>query len=236
MSLARGGTLKLLFFLAGLLGKWVLPVYYSTIHIANGSRSQSRFNRYPQPTGIYAFWHSHQLSIAWHCRRTRAAILVSRSADGEYIARIAASLGYRPVRGSSSRGGTAGLKKLLEFVRQARAVAVTPDGPRGPRHSIKPGLLMLAMRSGYPITPVALGHSRFWELPSWDGFRIPKPFSRGYYCWGEPMHVPSDADAAALEELAQELRERMVALERHADRAARSLAGPQGRVDSPPAV
>jgi len=223
VSFARGRAQKLLFFLTGILGKWILGLYYLTVHIANGPRSQAHLNRHPRPSGIYAFWHAHQLSIAWHCRRTRAGILVSRSADGEYIARVAASLGYEPVRGSSSRGGVGGLKGLLAFACPGRTIAITPDGPRGPRHSIKPGLIMLAQKSGRMITPVALGLSRYWELPSWDRFRIPKPFSRGYFCWGKPIRVPPDADGAAIESLTCELRERMVALEAYADRAAKVL-------------
>jgi len=159
--------------------------------------------------------------MAWHCRRTKSAILVSRSRDGEYIARIAAALGYRPVRGSSSRG---------------RPVTITPDGPRGPRYDIKPGLLALARNSGCDIIPAAMGLSAYWELPSWDRFRIPKPFSRGVHCWGEPLRVPPDADEAALGRLAQELRRRMIALEAHADRKARELAAGPRPVDSPDGV
>ena len=171
---------------------------------------------------IYAFWHSHQLSALWHFRRVGAGILISMSKDGEYIARVARSVGFTPLRGSSSRLGAAGLKALIEFARSGRPVAITPDGPRGPRHSIGAGVLALAQKSGYPIVPFAIGLSSFWELPSWDRFRIPKPFSRGYACWGEPLSVPPDADDATIERLAAELRARMIALEEFADRMART--------------
>ncbi len=151
-----------------------------------------------------------------------AGILISASKDGEYIARIARSVGFVPLRGSSSRLGAPGLKALIELARSGRTVAITPDGPRGPRYSIGPGVLAVAQKSGYPIIPFAIGLSSFWELPSWDRFRIPKPFSRGYACWGEPLSVPPDADDATLDQLAAELRRRMIALEEFADRMART--------------
>ena len=222
---ARPGVLqRILFILAGTLGKWLLGAYYCTVHIADGQSTLGSLKKRPHPPGIYAFWHSHQLSMAWHCRTTRSAILISASRDGEYIARVAASLGYLPVRGSSSRGGAAGLKQLVALGHAGRTVTITPDGPRGPRYSVKAGALILAQKTGLPIIPVAMGLSKFWELPSWDRFRIPKPFSKGYYCWGTPLRVPADADAAAREKIADELRERMIELERHADSVAEKMA------------
>ena len=220
MKSRNGPFQRLLFFLVGWLGKWLLGLYHFTVRIVDSGDVLSYCSRHPQPSGIYAFWHSHQLSMAWHCRRTRAAILISYSRDGEYIARIVASLGYYVVRGSSSRRGAAGLKELISLAAKGRTTVITPDGPRGPRHSVKPGVLALAQKAGYPIVPVALGLSKYWELPSWDRFRIPKPFSRGYYCWGEPLSVPADADEAKLQELADELQQRLIALEEHADRIA----------------
>ena len=221
----HGGALQwLLFMLAGSLGRWLLGVYYCTIHITNDGETLNSLNRDPRPPGIYAFWHSHQLSMSWHCRVRRSAILISASRDGEYIARIAVSLGYHTVRGSSSRGGGPGLKKLIALGLSGQSVAVTPDGPRGPRHSVKPGVLALAQKTGLAITPMAIGLSSFWELPSWDRFRIPRPFSRGYFCWGKPLHVPAGADESALSTLSDELRTRMIRLEEYADRMAVEIA------------
>ena len=224
MSSRRGVLQRFLFLLAGSLGRWLLGIYYSAIHIADGRSALAVLNRHPRPAGIYAFWHSHQLSMSWHCRATHAAILISPSRDGEYIARIAGSLGYRSVRGSSSRRGMASLKELVSIGLSGKSVAITPDGPRGPRYSVKPGVLILAQKTGHPITPMAIGLSRFWELPSWDRFRIPKPFCKGYFCWGKPLHVPADADESTLEKLARELRARMIELEQYADRIAVNMA------------
>jgi hypothetical protein len=219
---SRATRATALHWVAGAIAKWVLAPYYTTIRIVEGPEVRARMLRHPQPSGIYAFWHSHQLSALWHFRRSGAGILISASKDGEYIARVARSVGFTPLRGSSSRLGAAGLKALIEFARSGRPVAITPDGPRGPRHSIGPGVLAMAQKSSYPIVPFAIGLSSFWELPSWDRFRIPKPFSSGYACWGEPLSVPPDADDATLDRLAAELRARMIELEEFADRMART--------------
>ena len=220
MSATDGPLQRLLWWIAGAFGKWALGLYYLTVRIVVDERPLAHFNRHPTPAGIFAFWHSHQLSIAWYGRRTRSAILISRSRDGEYIARIARAIGYRVVRGSSSRGGAPGLREMIALAAAGRTTAITPDGPRGPRHDVKQGVIAMAQKAGQPIIPTALGLSRFWELPSWDRFRIPKPFSRGYYCWGEPLRVPPDASDEEMEKLAAELRRRMIALEAHADRVA----------------
>lgn len=224
MSSQHGPAQRIIYFLVGLVAKWLIGLYYMTVRIVESPASLAALNRDPRPPGIRPFWHSHQLSALWHYRRTRTAILISRSRDGEYIARVAQSVGFIPVRGSSSRSGAAGLKAMIRRARAGHAVAFTPDGPLGPRHTIHGGTLRCAQKAGLPIVPFALGLSSFWELRSWDRFRIPKPFSRGYACWGEPLHVPADADDAELEELAGELQRRMIALERHADQCAAQLA------------
>ena len=215
---------RILFFLTGFLGRWVIALYYTTVRIVSDTRSLARLNRNPSPTGIYAFWHSHQLSTLWRNRGSGAAILISQSRDGEYVARLAAAFGYEPVRGSSSRRGAVGLMEMIRVAGTGRPVAITPDGPRGPRHTVHAGVLALAQKTGLPIVPMAVGHSRFWQLRSWDRFRIPKPFSKGYSCTGAALHVPPDADEAALERLAAELRARMIALEELADRKAAGSA------------
>jgi len=224
---------RLLHFIAGTLGYWVIRFYFLTIHSVNEPRSRKVFNRTAGPPGIYPFWHAHQLAALVHYDRTRAAIMVSRSRDGEYIARIARRVGFLPVRGSSSRAGAPAFKEMLHLARAGRTIAITPDGPRGPRYSINPGVINLACKSGYPIIPFAPGLSDFWELPTWDRFRIPKPFAVSYGCWGDPLHVPPDADEQLRKKLAAELRRRMIALEKRADRMARLVRRSRGRVELP---
>jgi len=224
---------RILFALAGRLAYAIIRLYYVSVRIVNSPTLQRVVNSTSHRPGIYPFWHAHQLSLLSHLGRTGAAILVSRSRDGEYVARIAAAAGFRPVRGSTSRGGAEGLKRLIEEARHGRAVAITPDGPRGPRHRVQRGVIAVARNSGRPIRPLAVGLSDFWEVPSWDRFRIPKPFAVGYVVIGEAVRVPPDADEAEMDAAARRLEERMRSLEAEADAVARRLRRSRGRVDLP---
>jgi len=224
---------RVLLALAGRLAYAILKLYCVSVRFVNSPTLQRVVNRTPRRPGIYPFWHSHQLSLLCHLGRTGAAILVSRSRDGEYVARLAAAAGFRPVRGSTSRGGAEGLKQLIEEARAGRVVAITPDGPRGPRQRVQPGVIALARSSGRAIWPLAVGLSDFWEVPSWDRFRIPKPFSVAYAVIGEEIHVPPDASEEEMAAIAKDLEERMRALETQADAVARCLRRACGRVDLP---
>lgn len=211
---------RLLFFLAGALGKALLGAYFLTVRIRKDK--SARIFAGAIPPGPYPFWHSHQLPALWVFRRRGVGVVISASRDGEYVARIAASLGFIPIRGSSSRGGREALAGMIRFIESGGSLGITPDGPRGPRYSIGYGALAAARATGRPVTPFAIGLSRFWELKSWDRFRIPKPFSRAVLMAGKPVPVPADADDAMMRALAERLREEMMQLEREADEAART--------------
>ncbi len=214
---------RLLLAVCGRIANWLIGALYATVRFVNDPHGLSVLNRNPSPPGIFPFWHSHQLSMLHFHRHTGSAILVSRSRDGEYIARIARQAGFLPVRGSSSRSGAQGLREMVRLAAKGHPIAITPDGPRGPRQCVHPGVIALARNSGQIITPVAIGLSGFWEIPSWDRFRIPKPFSTACSCWGKPLSIPPDADEAAIERYAEMLRQRLLALEKRADRLARRL-------------
>ncbi|HKJ93501.1 MAG TPA: lysophospholipid acyltransferase family protein [Longimicrobiales bacterium] len=150
---------------------------------------------------VHVCWHGRLLPLA-HCHRDEGmATLISQSGDGEYIARVVRRWGYVPVRGSSSRGGRQGLVELAGQIQQGRSVAITPDGPRGPKQQMKLGGLVLAQRAGVPILPVAAAADRAWWFESWDRFLVPKPFARVRVVYGEPSTVPAGADADELERL-----------------------------------
>lgn len=212
---------RVLFSLVGTLGSWLIGLYYLTVRVRNTAATRELIRRGRRDGGVYAFWHAHQLTAVWHLRGTGGHVLISASKDGEYIARVAIAMGLQPVRGSSSRRGASGLLELVRLVRSGAPAAITPDGPRGPRYSIHPGVLELARLSGRPIIPFAIGLSRFWEMPSWDRFRIPKPFSRGVCIMGEPLSIPRETDSVELKRLSDELQRRMLALEAEADELAR---------------
>lgn len=151
--------------------------------------------------GIYCFWHQCTFSAAWYFRKYNACILISRSFDGELIARTLGMLGFRSVRGSSSRGAVGGWLALRHEVQRGGLAIFTADGPRGPRFTAKLGPVKLAQRTQQPIGCFHLEPERAWRLRSWDQFAIPKPFSRVLVSWSESVTAPvPDGDAAELEQ------------------------------------
>ncbi|WP_263419353.1 lysophospholipid acyltransferase family protein [Terriglobus albidus] len=142
------------------------------------------------PPGVFAFWHRSLLMAAYRFRNLRIAILISQSFDGELIARTVERLGFNAVRGSSSRGGAAGLLAMETAFRNGHICAFTADGPRGPNMIAKPGVTALANRVGTNVGAFHLQPQRAWVLRSWDCFLIPKPFSRVTVTW--PPHTPAN--------------------------------------------
>jgi lysophospholipid acyltransferase (LPLAT)-like uncharacterized protein len=160
----------------------------------------------PPAKGIFCFWHRCTLPCGWYFRKFRCSILISQSFDGELIARTLGLLGYNSVRGSSSRGGAAGLLALQAVLERGDPVVFTADGPRGPIYQTKIGPVKLAQLTGQPIGSFYLLPERAWVLKSWDHFLIPKPFSRVAVSWARSIAAPrKDADAIALEALRVEL-------------------------------
>ena len=149
---------------------------------------------------IIVFWHGEIVPVSWVHRNSGFAPLISRHADGEIIARIVEGLGYRTVRGSTSRGGVRALLETAQRVEEGITVGFTPDGPRGPRHVFAPGALIVAQRTGRPIVALGATASRAWRLRSWDKHLIPKPFATVTVHYSQPQMVKAtDARAAALE-------------------------------------
>lgn len=150
---------------------------------------------------ILAFWHRHLLLMPYAYRGRGISVLISRSRDGELIARTVAHFGIDSCRGSSSRGGAAGLRDLLRRARSGSDLAFTPDGPRGPVGVVQPGVVAAAAATGWPIVPIAMAASRCRRLRSWDRFVVPLPGARVHFVVGEPLAVGrgDDPEIAALE-------------------------------------
>ena len=158
-------------------------------------------------TMILSSWHDQLLLIPTGYEGPGGQILISRSRDGELIARTVQHLGHHTVRGSSSRGGGSAFKQLLRLTRQPYDIGITPDGPRGPRHAMKDGVVQLARLSGRAVVPVALVSSRGLRFASWDRFLLPYPFGRLVYSYGEPLYCARDDDP---EQFKQRLQQAMV--------------------------
>jgi hypothetical protein len=154
---------------------------------------------------IYVVWHGRLLLLPYLYGHRGCRVLASRSRDGELVARWARRFGLEPVRGSSSRGGSDALRALARALRAGGEVVVVPDGPRGPREVLKPGVIALARLTGAPIVPMAVGASREWRVRSWDEFRIPRPFARCVMRFGEPIHVSRAADRTGEEAARKEV-------------------------------
>ncbi|MFY9559208.1 MAG: lysophospholipid acyltransferase family protein [Terriglobales bacterium] len=147
---------------------------------------------------IYSFWHRAVFPATWMWRKQRIAVMVSRSFDGEYIARIIERFGFVAVRGSSSRGGAGALLGMKSVLERGASVAFTIDGPRGPKYVAKPGPAGLSKVTGIPMAAFYVALSNAWVLKTWDGFMIPKPFSRALVRLGRKTVVPADADDAQM--------------------------------------
>jgi lysophospholipid acyltransferase (LPLAT)-like uncharacterized protein len=167
---------------------WILIQFIgrtSRLRVHRSAGFQDRVNR--GLPFIYAFWHRYQMLMLYEKRNSGVFVLVSRSKDGEFVAQTLHRLGFRTVRGSSSRGGGSAFFKLMDVVLSGQCVAFTPDGPRGPLQSIQPGVLALAVKMGIPVVPLAWAGTKTKALKSWDRFLVPLPFGRYQVVFGEPL-------------------------------------------------
>jgi lysophospholipid acyltransferase (LPLAT)-like uncharacterized protein len=160
---------------------------------------------YEKPV-IYSFWHRAVFAGAWLWRKAGAAVMVSRSFDGEYIARTIEKLGFVAVRGSSSRGGAAALLGLKSQLQQGNPVVFTIDGPRGPKYVAKPGPVLLSRSSALPMAAFYVALSDAWVLNTWDALMIPKPFSKALVRFSAKLYVPAGADDAQMAECHRQLQ------------------------------
>jgi lysophospholipid acyltransferase (LPLAT)-like uncharacterized protein len=164
-------------------------------------RNDERWRAARRPQ-VFILWHETLLPLLWLHRNQGVAIVVSEARDGQYLSDLATALGYRAVRGSSSRGGARALLGAVRQLQAGRSVAFTPDGPRGPRREIKPGFVAAAQRGRGLIVPVHAEADRAWRLHSWDRFMIPKPLARVRVTYGQTFEV-SEGEAGLAEGMAR---------------------------------
>lgn len=166
---------------------------------------------------LVSFWHCHLLLMVFGYFQRPICVMISRHRDGELIARTMRRFGVDSSRGSSSRGGPAALKELIDFAAYRGSIAITPDGPRGPRCVAAAGVVRAAQSTRLPLMPVAFISERKKLLRSWDRFEIPLPFSRAMFVYGEQIHVPSDLGPEDVESWRAEIEHRMNELVEHAE-------------------
>jgi len=187
------------------VGTSVLRLLFATIRLRIDDRLGFTTGHYDRPV-IICFWHNRILGITLsflrkypHGSRGGVTVLTSKSKDGEILAGIARRIGMGAVRGSTSRNGGQALISLVHRVGANGDVAITPDGPRGPRYSLGPGAILLAKKTGAVIAPMHAKFSRSVRLKSWDGFIVPMPGSTITVTVGEMIAVPPEASSEEFE-------------------------------------
>jgi len=210
---------------------WIVPRIYIAYATVVFRTSRIRW------IGFEGFWEKmaegdNQLAVTWHedilqaaygFRSRGIAVLVSHSRDGELIARALQKCGFSTVRGSSSRGGPEAMTEMTVRLEneQGLLLGIVVDGPRGPRHIVKPGIIALAKRTGLSIAPIRCRAKRNIVFKSWDRTRLPLPFNRLLFLCGEHMTVPPDADREVFDKLCYQLADRLNAVGEQADRLLR---------------
>jgi lysophospholipid acyltransferase (LPLAT)-like uncharacterized protein len=142
----------------------------------------------PKERVIYAFWHRNLLPLVYLRKFENAAVLISSSRDGQFIAGPLEALGFKTVRGSSTRRGSQALREMIR-ISQEHSLAITPDGPKGPREKIKPGLINAAYLTKLPIVLTVVDIEKEKTFNSWDNFRFPLPFSRINVTYSKPIFI-----------------------------------------------
>ncbi len=196
---------------AGFAGAWLLRGWLRTLRYQYCPLGPDLDPRLPHLRHcIYAFWHENLLLPALRFSGVNAHVLISQHADGQLIANIIQRLGFKTIRGSTTRGGVQALLRLLTLNGSSH-LGITPDGPRGPRRRVQLGVIALSSYLHMPIVPAGFAYDRPWRMKSWDRFAVPRLRSRAACVTDHPVLVPPHAARGLLEEYRQCLEERLAA-------------------------
>jgi lysophospholipid acyltransferase (LPLAT)-like uncharacterized protein len=198
--------------LLALTGATILKTLFLTLRLRIEDRSGVLKEDAGSPV-IVCFWHNRILGITFAFdriypkKRAGVTVLTSPSKDGEILAQLVGAFGMKAVRGSSSRRGSRALLELVKLIRSGRDIAITPDGPRGPRYALGPGIILLAQTTGTRIVPAHASFSRCVRMKTWDGFIIPLPFSKVSVTIDEALAIPAELTAEEFETKRQNLED-----------------------------
>lgn len=169
---------------------------------------------------VIVIWHENLLLAAHLLGKVGQYTIISKSDDGEYIARIVERVGLKVIRGSSSRGAVPAIRELLRVAQKAERIHIgmTTDGPRGPRRVLKPGAIYIASKAGMVIQPVGIAFERPWRARSWDRFALPRPFSRAVVVGAKPIAVPKNISRDQLEAFQLHVQEVLTDVQEQAER------------------
>ena len=166
---------------------------------------------------MFVVWHGHMLLPIYVHRHEKVIAMVSEHNDGEMIARTVERLGFRTVRGSSTRGGSKAYRAMLRALKDGSHCTILPDGPTGPRHEFKMGAVQLAQRAGAVIQPLTFGAKKSIMFKTWDGFTLWRPFSRIALVYGKPITLPRKTTPEELESWRLFVQNRLIELQDEAD-------------------
>ncbi len=171
---------------------------------------------------VIAFWHG-SMFVGWFLHRPeeggRISALVSQSKDGEFLSTVLERWKYSMIRGSSHIGGKEAMQLMVDSVKSGSALAITPDGPRGPRQRMKMGAVRTAQRTNVPLILAGIAMEKKKHLRSWDRFEVPMPFSRIAVHYSEPVTVPAELTGEPLDRFKQEMEDRLNQLTMEAERS-----------------
>ncbi len=186
-------------------GYWFIRLIGPTLRVCISYEDGAQQTLEQRPL-IGSFWHSCLIPATYICRNLGVRVMSSNSYDGEYMGRIIRKFGFVAVKGSSSRNAVRALLGLRRALEAGWTVAFTLDGPRGPRHKVKPGPVALARSSGVPLTMFHAAVDQAWVLKTWDRLMIPAPFSRVLVRFGKLIPVPREATDEDVERYSAELQ------------------------------
>ncbi len=195
---------------------WVLIKLLKLFFLIEQHLLKIKSINYPTEQFIFSMWHCHQCLTYGVKDKSTFYVLISSSKDGEIIAKAAECLNIKSVRGSSKRGGVAASLELIEKLKEGNSVCLTVDGPKGPKGKVKDGIINIAKLSGVPIVPVAW-HSKsklFFELNSWDKFKVPIGPCQTVALYGDPIHIPSELTKEEIKEWCTKIEAEMNKLQK----------------------
>ena len=191
---------------------WLLRIWFACCRISVHGADFRRMAEGGDKAVIAIFWHYSLLYLFYHLRTESAAVLVSASEDGDYIAALARNLNFNTVRGSRNRRGLRALKELIGCLERGEHIGIVADGSQGPPLVVQPGAILMASRTGSPVLPMVWSASRYIAFHSWDRTVLPLPFSRIHFFYGEPFYVPPGISGDSVELYRRQLEERLTAL------------------------
>ncbi|HPK53434.1 MAG TPA: lysophospholipid acyltransferase family protein [Smithellaceae bacterium] len=194
-----------------LVAYYLTRLYFLTVRVKPVDENNIRQHLQEGKKAIAAIWHQRIITAIGYAKSFavyRPAVMISGSRDGDLIASVFSRMNFRPVRGSSSRHGKKALMAMVDYLQGNNFAVHVLDGPKGPKGVIKPGLIIMAEKSGVPVMPVYLSVTKAWVLRSWDNCLVPKPFSKIVIRWDKPMDVPREMTE-------QEFEEKRIAIEKH---------------------